>query len=200
MLAGLAVSRFRSGAPLQPAWLALVALGAAYRLHAGRFIPAHSNGLELSAASLALRGPYAWSRHPLYLSNLAVGGGLIGYAHCLPPIPAGALFTLACMHHDLLARREEKHLAAALGVPYLGYMQVTPRWPYPRRRPALGRGRSPVAGARRGSAPTGDSPVPSPVSLALSRQGGNLIKASAATAALWAMKALGAMAAMGGRP
>lgn len=158
LLAGLAYARWRSSAPLEPAWLALVAAGLAWRWFAGMHIQGHSNGTRWDGPGLAAGGPYRFGRHPLYLANLAVIAGLIGFAGCLPPWAAVATLLAAFAHHDLLARYEERFLAADPA--YRSYMQVTPRWL------GIPRGSRPAAAPARGTA--GD---------AWSRQGANLLKA-----------------------
>ncbi len=124
----LVVARVRSVAPVHPEWLALIAFGAGYRIWAGVYIGQHSNGSELSGAMLAVRGPYALSRHPLYLANLLAGTGLILFANCLPPAFAALLILLSFFHHDRLARQEEKFLENHWGDAYGDYRARTPRW------------------------------------------------------------------------
>jgi protein-S-isoprenylcysteine O-methyltransferase Ste14 len=192
LLAAVAYARWHSTAPLQPVWLALVALGLAYRWQAGRHIPGHSNGLDLSGSTLAAGGPYRFGRHPLYLSNLAVIAGLILFAHCLPAWGAALCLALAAAHHALLARAEERFLAAARGEAYLRYMQVTPRWlGLPRSRP-LAVGSAPEGGgpAAEGSV-TEDRHEPGAEGLAAGwrRQGANIAKACACALALWLLAA-----------
>jgi protein-S-isoprenylcysteine O-methyltransferase Ste14 len=174
----LAVSRWFSGAPLLPAALGLVVLGAAYRLYAGCFIPGHSNALGLAGDELAVAGPYRFGRHPLYLSNLAVIIGLILFANSLPALGAAALILLAVLHHSLLARAEERFLSRTRGEAYLEYLRATPRWfgaPAPR-----------AASTRlSASGNSGDTRA------AWRRQGGNLGKTAACVLALWALAAWG---------
>jgi protein-S-isoprenylcysteine O-methyltransferase Ste14 len=166
----VAVARAQSDAPLRPEALLLAGAGALWRLHAGRHIGGHSNGLRMGADVLATGGPYALGRHPLYLSNLAVAAGLILFANCLPAWAMAGLFGAVCLHHALLARAEERRLVAVHGEAYRRYMEVTPRWvglPRPR-------------GAGAGSAPAG-------FGAALRRQGGNLAKALAMFLAVWGL-------------
>ena len=176
----LSVSRWFSDAPLLPAALGLVALGAAYRFHAGRFIPGHSNALGLAGDALAVAGPYRFGRHPLYLSNLAVGIGLILFSNSLPAWGAAALILLAILHHSLLARAEERFLARTRGEAYLEYLRATPRWfgaPAPRGASA--------ASSLSASGNSGDTRA------AWKRQGGNLGKTAVCVLALWALAVLG---------
>lgn len=168
LLAAVAYARWRSHAPLQPAWLGLAAAGLWWRWLAGRHISGHSNGPGWAGPELAVGGPYRYGRHPLYLSNLAVISGLVLYAQCLSAWGAASALAIAFAHHSLLARYEERYLAAApgaAGVAYRSYMQVTPRWL------GLPRGDSAAAaGSAKG---------------AWSRQGANLLKACACVILLW---------------
>jgi protein-S-isoprenylcysteine O-methyltransferase Ste14 len=129
LLGALAFARYRSQAPLQPGWLALLAAGLGWRAWAGAHIDGHSNGVVLSGPSLAAGGPYRLSRHPLYFANLLCAAGIVLYAHCLPLWAAVLGIALAAAHHEALARVEEKFLLARHGEGYRRYMQVTPRWP-----------------------------------------------------------------------
>jgi protein-S-isoprenylcysteine O-methyltransferase Ste14 len=174
----LALSRWFSDAPLLPAALGLVALGSAYRLYAGRYIPGHSNALGFAGDALAVEGPYRFGRHPLYLSNLAVIMGLTLFANSLPAWGAAALILLAVLHHSLLARAEERFLSGTRGDAYLEYLRTTPRWfgaPAPR-------------GASAHSAAASNS---GDTRAAWRRQGGNLGKTGVCVLALWALAALG---------
>lgn len=190
LFAVLAWARWHSHSPLVPAALLLVAAGLVFRLHAGRFISGHSNSLALAGATLALRGPYRYGRHPLYLSNLAVIAGLILYAGCLPLWGAGALFLAAVFHHAVLARAEEAFLARAWGRAYADYVRATPRWlGLPRNREA-----SPHADADTQETAASERPPPEaadPGGDALrtswARQGGNLAKTLACVLILWAL-------------
>lgn len=183
----LAASRAASEAPLAPAALALVALGMAGRLAAGRHIAGHSNGLRLGEGPLAAGGPYAWSRNPLYLSNLAASAGLLLFANSLPPWGMAALFAAACLHHALLVRTEERHLAARHGDAWRRYRAVTPRWLGPRR----GRAASSPEGGPAGGSPGDGFPAGSGAertfAAAWRRQGGNLATTAAAALVLWGL-------------
>jgi protein-S-isoprenylcysteine O-methyltransferase Ste14 len=172
----LAAARWHSPAPLLPGHLFLAVLGAAYRFHAGRFIPGHSNHAKLSGTLLAFRGPYSIGRHPLYLSNMLVIIGLVLFANCLP-WPAEVLLLLAAgAHHDMLARAEERFLARSWGPAYEAYAAATPRW---LGKPRASRPPSP-GDARASAAPQG-------FGAAWQRQGANLGKTAACILILWAL-------------
>ncbi len=172
----LAASRAGSDAPLLPAALILAGLGMAGRLASGRHIAGHSNGLRLGEGPLAATGPYAWSRNPLYLSNLAVSAGLLLFANSLPPWGMAAFFAAVCLHHALLVRAEERHLALRHGDAWLRYREVTPRWLGPRRR----RGGHGDGGSSQGGAEH-------TFAAAWRRQGGNLATTAAAVLLIWGL-------------
>lgn len=171
LFSALALARARSSAPVEPAGLIVLAVGAWYRFHTGRFIPGHSNLKRLAGDALAFGGPYRFGRHPLYLSNLIGVAGLILFANCLPWWGAMALFAVACWHHAVLAGAEERYLASTWGEAYLGYLRVTPKW--------LGR---PRPGTR--AASTAES-RPAGLAQAWQRQGANLLNCAASAFVLW---------------
>ena len=172
LLGAVAVARWRSPAPLEPAWLALAAAGLAWRAWAAFHIPGHSNGTSWAGPALAASGPYRISRHPLYFANLLTIAGLLLYAHCLPAWGIAFCLAAAAVHHEALARAEERFLLERLGDAYRGYMDVTPRWP-----------RFPARGA------SGPAARPAGWREAWSRQAGNLAKACAGAGLLWILAA-----------
>ena len=106
LLVPLAAARVLSPRPVEEAWLMLVLGGVWLRLWAGSHIGSHSNGITLAAGPRARTGPYRFLRHPLYLSNVAVAAGLIGFANCLVLISGLALWILCLTHHLLLIGME----------------------------------------------------------------------------------------------
>ncbi|MDB5049870.1 MAG: hypothetical protein JWO30_2941 [Fibrobacteres bacterium] len=178
LFTGLAFARWRSAGPVEPLGLIPVALGALYRFHAGRYIPGHTNSPRLSGKALALRGPYRYGRHPLYLSNLAIIAGLILFADCLPLWEAALLFGIACAHHALLARTEERYLASIWGEAYLGYLRVTPRW----------FGLPPMSAP--GEPASAGVPDREAMAVSWKRQGANLGKSAACALVLWILAAV----------
>ena len=109
----LAGVRALSDAALRPGWLALLVLAAAYRLWAARHIGPHSNGAHFEAPVLSEGGPYAFGRHPLYLSNIAAAAALVGFANCgwiSLPLLVGVV-----LHYGILAIAEEKFLTSKFG-------------------------------------------------------------------------------------
>jgi protein-S-isoprenylcysteine O-methyltransferase Ste14 len=156
-------------APLRWEMLALVAAGMLLRAWAGAHLGIHGNGSRAEAPLLVTSGPYAFSRNPLYLSNLAIGAGLIFFANALSPEAAVAFLAFLLVHHVALARWEEKHLRRLWPEAYEAYAAATPRW----------FGLRPPAGAENITDTRNWAPV-------LSRQGRNLAYAAACVLILWA--------------
>lgn len=131
----LCLARAFSDRPLRPEALALLALAAAWRLWAGRAIGAHSNGLRMEGPVLAVHGPYAWGRHPLYHSNILAAAGLLLFANALTALAAMVFLAVVFVHHAFLARWEEERMASLHGESWRVYREVTPRWiGLPRKR------------------------------------------------------------------
>jgi len=82
--------------------------------------------LALTPSYLIRRGPYAFSRHPMYLSELALlAGWTIFYgsvAVLIPFVTAGAFFNFVHIP------REEHTLEARFGEAYREYKNQAPRW------------------------------------------------------------------------
>lgn len=162
--------------PLRWEMLALVAAGMLLRAWAGAHLGLHGNGPRAEAPSLVTSGPYAFSRNPLYLSNLAIGVGLVFFAHALSPETTVAFLAFLLVHHVVLARWEEKHLRTLWPAEYEAYAAATPRW--------FGL-RPPVTPEKAGTDAENitDTRNRFPV---LSRQGRNLAYAAACVLVLWA--------------
>jgi protein-S-isoprenylcysteine O-methyltransferase Ste14 len=170
--AALAWSRLISDASLQPKMLALVAGGMLLRAWAGAHLGLHGNGPRAEAPALTVTGPYAFSRNPLYLSNVAMGAGLVFFSNSLPSAWAVAFLLFLLAHHVALARWEERHLRRLWPEEYALYAEATPRW-FSLRPPP-------------NSENITDTRQWRPV---LSRQGRNLAYAAACVLVLWAAAA-----------
>lgn len=99
-----------------------------------------------AATALVTTGPFALSRHPIYLGNAVL---LVGAALLLD----NAWMAAAALAAFLLVRRlaalpEERHLVAHFGDDYRRYCAVTPRW---LRLGAV----TPANDARKGARPEG---------------------------------------------
>lgn len=167
----LVLQRAASHDPLQYGGLWLVGLGWALRLWAGYYVET-SNAPMPTAQAMVHRGPYRYSRHPMYLGNLAVCWGVIVFSGCLDAtrqfIWMGALF----LHHHVLACIEEATLRERLGGPYREYQALVPQW--------LGLPRPSAKGAASSSQGRGRS-----LKALWTRQWSNLVKAGLALAAVW---------------
>lgn len=69
-------------------------------------------------------GPYAWVRHPLYLSNFLLGLGIVLIAGWWPMVIAYVLLFIPI--HILIARSEEVHLIHLYGEKYIAYLRAVP--------------------------------------------------------------------------
>ena len=69
-------------------------------------------------------GPYAWIRHPLYLSNFLLGLGIVLIAGWWPMVLFYCLFFLPI--HIVIAKAEEVHLTRLYGQRYEDYCRAVP--------------------------------------------------------------------------
>src|SRR5262249_51986248 len=74
---------------------------------------------------LMTRGPYAYSRHPMYLAEL---GLWFGWAVLFGSFIVLAGFMVLCVVVSILAPREERALEAKFGEQYRLYRARVPRW------------------------------------------------------------------------
>jgi hypothetical protein len=77
---------------------------------------------------LTTGGPYALTRHPLYLGSAVVASGLLAAAHSWLGAVLGA--TYFAVFYPAAIRREERKLHARYGSAYVEYAaRVPPFWP-----------------------------------------------------------------------
>jgi protein-S-isoprenylcysteine O-methyltransferase Ste14 len=74
---------------------------------------------------LMMRGPYAYSRNPMYLAEL---GLWLGWALFFGSIPVLLGFIGFCVAVSLVVRREERDLERHFGEAYRQYRNRVPRW------------------------------------------------------------------------
>ncbi len=74
---------------------------------------------------LMTRGPYAYSRHPMYLAEL---GLWLGWAVLYGSIIVFAGLIVLCVVVSILVPREERALEAKFGEAYRQYRAHVPRW------------------------------------------------------------------------
>lgn len=117
-----------SEAPLRWEMLAFIAAGMLLRAWAGAHLGPHANGAKAEAPHLVTTGPYAFSRNPLYLSNIAIGSGLVFFANSLGDEWALAVLVFLLIHHIVLARFEETIVRGLWPAEYDEYSASTPRW------------------------------------------------------------------------
>jgi protein-S-isoprenylcysteine O-methyltransferase Ste14 len=81
--------------------------------------------LDWSPKLLLKEGPYAFSRHPMYLAELALW---LGWAILYGSLPVLIGFLAISLLVSVLAPREEKALEAKFGEVYRVYKSKVPRW------------------------------------------------------------------------
>ena len=74
---------------------------------------------------LRTRGPYAFSRHPMYLGKLSLWFGWV-ILYGSPVVLAG--FALVCLGVSRLVPREERAVEARFADQYREYRIRAPRW------------------------------------------------------------------------
>jgi protein-S-isoprenylcysteine O-methyltransferase Ste14 len=104
-------------------------------LHLGR-TPARVK-LEWTPGYLLERGPYAWSRNPMYVGELLLWLGQAILYGSLGVLAGGALLALAMRFGAI--PREERALEARFGERYRDYARRVPRWLGARRSGVSGR-------------------------------------------------------------
>jgi hypothetical protein len=133
-LAGIARWRVRAGYPVAACFLALawptiatLAAGAAVAA-LGLFVRAAAAGHLHKHEQLATRGPYAFTRNPLYLGSavLAAGFAVAGASW----IAAALVAAYFAVFYPAAMRREEDELRARYGAAFEEYSRRVPRfWP-----------------------------------------------------------------------
>ena len=108
--------------------LALCVAGQALRFAVLGQVPDGTSGQneKLGAVSLNTRGPYAYTRNPLYLAGttLVLGVGLVSGIVWFLLIAVLAAFAV----QKLAIEREERHLQARFGRTYVDYAERVRRW------------------------------------------------------------------------
>ena len=117
--------------------LILLALGEGLRLWGVAVVGKGSRTRGGGVGQLAMHGPYAYVRNPLYLGNFLLTLGATCLSELLWLIPA--VIVLFVVQYVPIVLWEERVLAERFGPPYAAYCQQVPRWiPRWRRRAAGG--------------------------------------------------------------
>jgi protein-S-isoprenylcysteine O-methyltransferase Ste14 len=130
-LGGLALDRLVALPRLAAPWpvaLTLALLGALVGGWGAATFAHHRTGIfpHQSATAVVTRGPYAWSRNPMYLGITLGYAGLallFGHTAALLMLP----LALLVLHQHVIVR-EEQYLTAKFGQHYLAYRSRVRRW------------------------------------------------------------------------
>ncbi len=112
---------------VRPLWLLaalLLLLGISLRVWARRYIGEHSRSNTLAAPILLTTGPYSLSCNPLYLSNIAIGWGVIALRVDYGNLLWG--WVIFASHYWLVARVEYEFLKQKYGQEYLQWIAQVP--------------------------------------------------------------------------
>lgn len=115
------------------------ALGLALRVWARRYIGEHTRGSVHDADTLVTAGPYAYLRHPLYVSNTAFACGLVLLWLGITPL-AAPFVVVVVLFEVALSRAEDRFLEGLFGDAWRAWAKGTP--------PFIPRFRSLVCGGR----------------------------------------------------
>ena len=127
LLAPLFTAALLTARPAGPVWLEVVRdlFGVACLIAGTRLrLVAASYHDSTHCAEPITAGPYAWVRHPLYLSNFLLSLGIVLVAGWWPMVAAYVLLFLPV--HILIARSEEVHLIRLYGATYEAYRRAVP--------------------------------------------------------------------------
>ena len=115
------------------------ALGLVLRVWARRYIGEHTRGSVHDAESLVTSGPYAYIRHPLYVSNTAFACGLVLLQFGISPLALP--FVLAVVLFEVaLSRAEDRFLEGRFGDAWQAWAKETSSF-FPSLRSLVGGGR-----------------------------------------------------------
>jgi protein-S-isoprenylcysteine O-methyltransferase Ste14 len=122
---------FLAGARPTPSWIAAGAVVCA----AGAAVRTWAAGHIRKRETLAVTGPYAFTRNPLYFGSFLMGCGVLLMGRH-PWAAALILAVLVPVYHAVI-RREEQLLAGMFGEAYAAYAREVPRF-FPRPRAPRG--------------------------------------------------------------
>jgi protein-S-isoprenylcysteine O-methyltransferase Ste14 len=115
------------------------ALGLALRVWARRYIGEHTRGSVHDADTLVTDGPYAYLRHPLYVSNTAFACGLVLLWLGIAPL-AAPFVVVVVLFEVALSHAEDRFLEGRFGDAWRAWAKETPPF-IPRLSGLVGGGR-----------------------------------------------------------
>ncbi len=106
--------------------MGLMILGSLIRLWSVRYCGKRTVYKTAKGRRLTIYGPYAYIRNPLYISNLALGCGLIVLSKLLWLVPI--FIIVGFFYYHLIALHEESRLLVYYGTDYENYCRNVGRW------------------------------------------------------------------------
>jgi len=124
--------------------LGLILVGELLRLVSVAFTGPTTRSRRIQAPQLVTRGPYRYTRNPIYLGNFFLGAGFL-MVLAGPVLWLWILYgVLFWLEYLLIVEAEEAYLADRFGEAYQRYRQETPRFvPMPGRRSRQPQGPAP---------------------------------------------------------
>ena len=104
------------------------AVGIILRIKSRQYIGQHTRGSTHEASELVTDGPYAYCRHPLYLSNTCIALGAISFHVGVTPF-FHIFFLSTLLFEYFLARAEDRFLEEKFGDTWREWAQNTPMFP-----------------------------------------------------------------------
>ena len=104
------------------------AIGIMLRIKSRQYIGEHTRGKTHEADKLVTDGPYAYCRHPLYMSNTCIALGAI-FFHVGVTSFFHIFFLSTLLFEYLLARAEDRFLEEKFGDTWRAWAKDTPMYP-----------------------------------------------------------------------
>ncbi len=108
--------------------LVLTLLGELIRWASVAFSGPTTRSGRIEASALATRGPYAWTRNPIYWGNFLVGLGMTIASAALFPWLAIVFAVLFWVEYSLIILAEEDYLKRTFGQEFADYCRRTRRF------------------------------------------------------------------------
>ena len=105
--------------------ISLLLAGVFLRAWAGGCAGSHTGKMKIQAPRLAIHGPYAYVRNPIYLGTILIGLGMVGLLEDSRLLPLCLL--IFAVLYVMIVPAEEKFLRENFGAEYEAYFRAVPR-------------------------------------------------------------------------